>query len=45
MPRDWRCIKSEDIDKIVDIKFNKQLQLFDGWKLKDNEEFYNWLLK
>lgn len=23
MPKDWRCIKSEDIDKIVDIKLNK----------------------
>lgn len=44
MPEDWRCIKSNDIDKIVDIKVNKQLQLFNDFELIKNKSFYDWLL-
>lgn len=44
MPQDWRVIKSADIAKVVDTKVNKQMQLFDGWDMPENESFYGWLL-
>ena len=46
MPNDWRVIKSSDIDKIVDIKVNKKQDdsFNEKVSLKDNIDFYNWIL-
>ena len=44
MPKNWRCIKSSDVDKLVDIKVNKQDQLFMEWEYPENKGFYDWIL-
>ena len=44
MPEDWRVVKSEDVAVLVDIKLNKQTQLFNDWQFPVNQPFYDWIL-
>lgn len=43
LPYDFNVIKSNDIQKIIDKKFNG-IEI-DGFDLTENNDFYNWLLK
>lgn len=44
LPQNWRCIKSSDVAMLVDIKLNKQLQLFNDFEHPENKAFYDWIL-
>lgn len=45
MPNNWKVIKSNDVDKLYEIKLDKQDQLFDMWEYPENKDFYEWIKK
>lgn len=44
MPNDWRVVKSADAAELVEDKVCGQQFLVHDWQLKENVDFYSWIL-
>ena len=44
MPKDWRVVKSADAAELVEDKVCGQQFFVHDWQLKENVDFYSWIL-